>query len=118
MCHVTRSGTCSGTRSERVFHYFIRLLLSSTVYLTVFVLNFRDPIYTHISHHCFRMCISSLPVKEKVHFENRASELASELRNKEQENENIRTELDQMMKYYDDANGQVNQMEMALEKVW
>ncbi|CAB3994582.1 Hypothetical predicted protein [Paramuricea clavata] len=54
--------------------------------------------------------------EEKVYFENKASELSSQLRDKNQENENIRTELDQMMKYYDNANGQVNQMEMALEK--
>ena len=52
-----------------------------------------------------------------MHFENKASELSSQLRNKNRENENIRTELDQMMKYYDSANGQVSQMEMALEKV-
>lgn len=53
-----------------------------------------------------------------MYFENKASELSTQLRDKNQENENIRTELDQMMKYYDNANGQVNQMEMALEKVW
>lgn len=52
-----------------------------------------------------------------MYFENKVSEHASQLRNKNRENDNIRMELDQMMKYYDSANGQVNQMEMALEKV-
>ena len=51
-----------------------------------------------------------------MYCENKAAVLTSQLRNNSRENKNIRTELDQMMKYYDNANGQVNQMEMALEK--
>ncbi|XP_028400049.1 coiled-coil domain-containing protein 158-like [Dendronephthya gigantea] len=54
--------------------------------------------------------------EEKVHFERKASELTTELRDKNQENENIREEFDKIMKYYDNASGQVTQMEMALEK--
>lgn len=52
-----------------------------------------------------------------MHFERKTSELATELRDKNQENENIRQEFDQVMKYYDNASGKVTQMEMALEKV-
>jgi hypothetical protein len=52
-----------------------------------------------------------------MYFEKKVAQLTSQLRNKNRENENIRTELDQIMKYYDSANGHVNKMEVALEKV-
>ena len=56
-------------------------------------------------------------MQEKAYFENKTSDLASEIENTNIENKSLKMELDNLVKDFDEASGRLRHMEKALGKV-